>query len=83
MRRTEENETLRVAILKDIQKGKVDINAMHSSLLADISQSLAVIADALSERRAEQKDEISKSADKCFEKLFNGEFGEGGPHAND
>jgi len=83
MRRTEENETLRVTILQDIQKGQVDINAMHTSLLADISQSLAVIADALTERNAGKKDEISKAADEYFDKLINGEFGEGGPHATD
>ena len=82
MRRTEENETLRETILQDVRKGKVSIDAMHASLLADISQSLAVIADAISERRTEKKDEISKTADECFEKLINGEFGEGGPHAN-
>jgi len=50
MTRTEENERLRLDILLDIKSGKVDIEAILAGLLGDISQSLAIIADALSEK---------------------------------
>ena len=76
MRRTEEN----AKALDYISENASSIEQVNAMLLTDISRSLAVIADALSERRAE-KSEISKAADEYFEKLINGEFGEGGPHA--
>lgn len=79
MTRVEENNQA----IKVIIEGAETNEAIQAGLLADISKSLAVIADALSERRAEKKDEISKAADEYFEKLINGEFGEGGPHATD
>jgi hypothetical protein len=77
MTRVEENNKAIEVILEQAETSD-QINAI---LLTDISKSLAVIADALSERRAEKKNEISKAADEYFEKLINGEFGEGGPHA--
>lgn len=77
MTRVEENNKAIEIILEGVESN----DQIWAVLLTDISKSLAVIADALSERRAE-KDEISKAADEYFEKLINGEFGEGGPHAN-
>ena len=79
MTRVEENNKAIEVILDQAETSE----QIWAILLTDISKSLAVIADALSERRAEKKDEISKAADEYFEKLINGEFGEGGPHAND
>lgn len=79
MTRVEENKKAIEVIIEHSQT----IEATKAVLLSDISKSLAVIADALSERRAEKKGEISKAADEYFEKLINGEFGEGGPHATD
>ena len=78
MTRVEENNKAIEVILEQVQTNE----QLQAILLTDISKSLAVIADALSERRAE-KDENSKAADEYFEKLINGEFGEGGPHATD
>ena len=78
MTRVEENNKAIEVILEQAETNE----QIQAILLTTISQSLAVIADALSERRAEKKDEISKAADEYFEKLINGEFGEGGPHAN-
>ena len=78
MTRVEENNQAIEFILEHAETNE----QIQANLLTDISKSLAVIADALSERRAEKKDEISKAADEYFEKLINGEFGEGGPHAN-
>ena len=79
MTRVEENNQAIEFILEHAETNE----QIQANLLTDISKSLAVIADALSERRAEKKDEISKAADEYFEKLINGEFGEGGPHATD
>lgn len=79
MTRVEENNKAIEVILEQAETTE----QIQAILLTDISKSLAVIADALSERRAEKKNEISKAADEYFEKLVNGEFGEGGPHAND
>lgn len=78
MTRVEENNKAIEVILEQAETNE----QIQAILLTDISKSLAVIADALSERRAE-KSEISKAADEYFEKLINGEFGEGGPHATD
>ena len=78
MTRVEENNKAIEVILEQAETSE----QIQAILLTDISKSLAVIADALSERRAEKKDKISKAADEYFEKLINGEFGEGGPHAN-
>lgn len=78
MKRTEENEKA----LDYISENASSVEQVNAMLLTDISRSLAVIADALLMRNAEKKDEISKAADEYFEKLINGEFGEGGPHAN-
>lgn len=77
MKRTEENEKA----LDYISENASSVEQMNAMLLIDISRSLAVIADALLMRNAEKKNEISKAADEYFEKLINGEFGEGGPHA--
>ena len=77
MTRVEENNKAIEVILEGVESN----DQIWAVLLTDISKSLAVIADALSERRAEKKNEISKTADEYFEKLINGEFGEGGPHA--
>ena len=79
MTRVEENNKAIEVILEQAETTE----QIQAIMLTDISKSLAVIADALSERRAEKKNEISKAADEYFEKLVNGEFGEGGPHAND
>ena len=79
MTRVEENNKAIEIILEGVESN----DQIWAVLLTDISKSLAVIADALSERRAEKKGEISKAADEYFEKLINGEFGEGGPHATD
>ncbi len=79
MTRVEENNKAIEVILEQAETTE----QIQAILLTDISKSLAVIADALSERRAEKKNEISKTADEYFEKLINGEFGEGGPHATD
>lgn len=79
MRRTEENEKA----LDYISENASSVEQVNAMLLTDISRSLAVIADALLMRKAEKKNEISKTADEYFEKLINGEFGEGGPHATD
>lgn len=79
MTRVEENNKAIEVILEQAETTE----QIQAILLTDISKSLAVIADALSERRAEKKGEISKAADEYFEKLINGEFGEGGPHATD
>ena len=79
MRRTEENEKL----IQELRKNPCrNADSVKIAYMGDISRSLAVIADALSERRTEKKDEISKTADECFEKLINGKFGEGGQNAN-
>ena len=80
MRRTEENEKLIQELRK---KSFMNADSVKIAYLGDISRSLAVIADALLMINAEKKDEISKAADEYFEKLINGEFGEGGPHATD
>ena len=79
MRRTEENEKA----LDYISENASSVEQVNAMLLTDISRSLAVIADALLMKNAEKKNEISKTADEYFEKLINGEFGEGGPHATD
>ena len=76
MTRVEENNKAIEVILEQAETTE----QIQAILLTDISKSLAVIADALSERRAEKKNEISKATDEYFEKLINGEFGEGGPH---
>ena len=81
MTRVEENNKAIEVILEQAETSE----QIQAILLTDISKSLAVIADALSEigaiRRAEEN-ATSKAADEYFEKLINGEFGEGGPHAN-
>ena len=77
MKRTEENEKA----LDYISENASSVEQVNAMLLTDISRSLAVIADALLMRNAEKKNEISKAADEYFEKLINGEFGEGGSHA--
>lgn len=79
MKRTEENEKA----LDYISENASSVEQVNAMLLTDISRSLAVIADALLMRNAEKENETSKAADEYFEKLINGEFGEGGPHATD
>lgn len=80
MTRTEENNKA----LEVIIEGAETNEAIQAVLLADISKSLAVIADVMSGAQEPEKtsEEAKKVADEAFERIMRGDLTGGPNHAH-
>lgn len=80
MTRTEENNKA----LEVIIEGAETNEAIQAVLLADISKSLAVIADVMSGAQEPEKtsEEAKRVADEAFERIMRGDLTGGPNHAH-
>lgn len=80
MTRTEENNKA----LEIIIEGAETNEAIQAVLLADISKSLAVIADVMSGAQEPEKtsEEAKRVADEAFERIMRGDLTGGPNHAH-